>query len=346
LTTQRYELSQECVPFINDLARDATLSYIAHALVCGPASREQALSTHAVHPLAPEFAQDITGSREHLLSGECLRWCTIPNGTVPTDPWLYSLLGATSCLVYGAIVRSQWRDAPYIPSLDHASLASTAQAGHAMLYWHLSYERGNYDDEDDFLRQTAESSGEILEELVRHGIKALGHQAPASHVVVLASIELDLYDRLEKFSFLYGDENDENNPIVWTNTSNYHTAWQHLDAQQGNLTHAIALKPLIDAIESAAANDTDEGDPPDMLFIAELQTTSAPCTPETLLAKVWSECLGLQIIPFDPDDRKALVEHGRQHPELKRHIEPWEEMKRTGSKWANLTHDDLYRKDW
>ena len=37
LTTQRYKLSQPTVPFINEfMARDVMLSFLAHALVCGP----------------------------------------------------------------------------------------------------------------------------------------------------------------------------------------------------------------------------------------------------------------------------------------------------------------------
>lgn len=39
-------------------------------------------------------------------------------------------------------------------------------------------------------------------------------------------------------------------------------------------------------------------------------------------------------IPFNPIAREALIAEGSNHPELKRHIEAWQEMKRTGSKWA------------
>jgi hypothetical protein len=78
------------------------------------------------------------------------------------------------------------------------------------------------------------------------------------------------------------------------------------------------------------------------MFVAEIQAATTPCSPKTLLAKVWNECLGPKIIPFDSDARKALIEHGRRHPELKRHIEAWEEMKRTGSKWASITHENRH----
>ena len=69
-------------------------------------------------------------------------------------------------------------------------------------------------------------------------------------------------------------------------------------------------------------------------YIAEIETKPTNPQPETLLAKIWNECLGPNPIPFDPEARQALIEKGKQHPELKRHIEKWEEMKGTGSKWV------------
>jgi len=56
--------------------------------------------------------------------------------------------------------------------------------------------------------------------------------------------------------------------------------------------------------------------------------------PESLLARTWNEVLGPRAIPFDPAERAALVEHGKRHPELRAHIERWEEMKAANSKWV------------
>ncbi len=72
----------------------------------------------------------------------------------------------------------------------------------------------------------------------------------------------------------------------------------------------------------------------DFIYVVEIKTAPSNSQPETLLTKLWNECLGPNPIPFDPEARRALIERGRQHPELKRHIEAWEEMKRTGSKWV------------
>jgi hypothetical protein len=340
LTTQRYELSQDAVPFIDDLARDVTLSYIAHALVCGPVSREEALSSHATHPLAPELAPINRGLDESLLTKGYLRWCITPSGMVPADSWLYSFLGANSCLVYGAIARNQWRTAPYIPSLDQASLSTTEKTDRAMLYWHINNDKGYFDDADHFLRKTAESSNNFLEKLVRNGLETLGHQTTSSNIVVLANRELDIEACHEEFRYFHEDEDD--NLAVWHKTSKPNASWQRFEAQHGSLAPTIALEPLISTIETAAANDDYDNDPPDLMFVAEIQAATTPCSPKTLLAKIWNECLGPKIIPFDSDARKALIEHGRRHPELKRHIEAWEEMKRTGSKWASITHENRH----
>ncbi len=74
-------------------------------------------------------------------------------------------------------------------------------------------------------------------------------------------------------------------------------------------------------------------------FAAEL-TMKRVEAPESPLAKIWQETLGARPIPFDPGARQALIEHGMKHPELRRHIEAWQEMKRTGSKWATGEWDD------
>ncbi len=56
LKIQRYELSQQTLPFIDELTRDVMLSFIAHALVCGPPSCMEANSALSCrHPLGKEL---------------------------------------------------------------------------------------------------------------------------------------------------------------------------------------------------------------------------------------------------------------------------------------------------
>jgi len=51
--------------------------------------------------------------------------------------------------------------------------------------------------------------------------------------------------------------------------------------------------------------------------------------PKAPLAKVWNDCLGLTAVPFDPAARRALIDKGREHQDLRRHIDAWETMSRT-----------------
>ncbi len=111
LTIQRYRLSQNTLPFIDALARDVTLSFIAHALVCGPSSRSEAHSSRGGFPLRLEqfTVYDEIRRRRRIrrirapFAEGLLRWCISSAEMVPADPWLYSLLKAESSLIYGSL---------------------------------------------------------------------------------------------------------------------------------------------------------------------------------------------------------------------------------------------------
>jgi hypothetical protein len=112
LTIQRYKLSQETLPFLDDLAWDVSLSFIAYALVCGPRSLEEALSLGYQHPLQfvpmseyPTRLAVLSGYRSLYrkfgapFTKGLLRWCATSAEMVPADPWLYRLLRSESCLL-------------------------------------------------------------------------------------------------------------------------------------------------------------------------------------------------------------------------------------------------------
>jgi len=67
-------------------------------------------------------------------------------------------------------------------------------------------------------------------------------------------------------------------------------------------------------------------------------TTSVKALPPqsqtSVLGEIWDECIGQKLIPFDPKERKDLIQSARQHSQLGLHIEKWQEMKRNNSKWA------------
>jgi molecular chaperone HtpG len=106
LTIQRYWLSEWTLPFIDELARDVTLSFIANVLVRGPTSHVDARKVHSGHPLQRLLPVSCTGSdpvKQGLTAFERgnLRWTVTPTEMVPADPWLYQLLRSDTCLVYG-----------------------------------------------------------------------------------------------------------------------------------------------------------------------------------------------------------------------------------------------------
>jgi hypothetical protein len=106
----------------------------------------------------------------------------------------------------------------------------------------------------------------------------------------------------------------------------------------GTLTPHISLEAALETIEAALIDDDNPGGAgryiPDVLYVAEIKTKRVARFPESLLARIWNECLGAKAIPFDTTTREALIAEGCKHPELKRHIEAWQKMRRTGSKWV------------
>jgi molecular chaperone HtpG len=136
LTTQRYRLSQETVPFVDELARDVSLSFIAHALVCGPTSQIEAHAAGHLHPLSvgPVFYYKHESTLKFPFAYGLLRWCATSEAMIPADPWLYTLLNAESCFVYGALFLDQ-PDYLISTSIVPSLLKQVASAGQSVLPW-------------------------------------------------------------------------------------------------------------------------------------------------------------------------------------------------------------------
>jgi len=94
----------------------------------------------------------------------------------------------------------------------------------------------------------------------------------------------------------------------------------------GILNPAASLETILNTLEV-----TYEPEAPPLLFASEVRTAPVNTSPESVVARVWKECLGEEAIPFDPAARKALIADGLRHPELKRHIEAWQKMQSDGS---------------
>ena len=324
LTTQRYELAQETVPFVDELARDVSLSFIAHALVCGPTSPQEALTTRSRHPLQSELISQYDERRayEQPFADGLLRWCFTSEGMVPADPWLYKLLNTESCLLYGTL---RIDEPPFGPNLSFlASLSERArETGHAILPW-LGFLRTHDNTRDERVANSRGWPEYMFGVMAREGVKFLG-PVSASHVMVYVGHGLG-----------FDPEMQQRRPWVplkirhkttpWRETHRSNSRGRFFEAHTGRLNPAFPLEPFLEAMETARESDG-------FLFLAEIRPAGVN-SPESMIAKIWNECLGPKSIPFDPVARKALIAEGCKHPELKRHIEAWKEMKRTGSKWV------------
>ena len=325
LTIQRYSLSQGTVPFVDELVRDVSLSYIAHALVCGPQSTEEALLRLREYPLKLEQFSNYEGGPkmgEPFVQGR-LRWCATSKAMVPADPWLYTLLGSDSCLVYGALIQGD--DVLYLDE-DFVAAALRQQArtaGFSILSWHACFD-SNW---DEHAAEFWDQAPWILGMLAREGVQCLG-SASAAQVLVSARppfrFEPDMPPRYPRPH----REGDAENPDygIWSKVAGRTPPSNWFKAQTGELDRPDSLEPLLEAWE---ASFLDDG----VLFVAEIRTRRTN-SPTSMIAKIWNEYLGAKAIPFDPAAREALIAEGSKHAELKRHIDAWKEMKRTGSEWV------------
>jgi len=315
LRIQRYELARRRLPFLEELVRDVMLSFIGHALVCGPnrpPSTDPAGPYHCQHPLLRDKVSKLDSSidkEKHLLDGK-LRWCSSSREFVPIDPWLYSLFQCETCHVYGTISVSQNR------SIVTSWPLSETPADHPTLCWDV--------ESQTFARLGAP----YLNSLRQFGVRAVGHHVVGSRVIVsVPDSDFDLDHTSGVTAKLLSRAGNKTR-----------RTWYELTS--GRSPSTSRLETLMEEIEQRASKTLEEsgqwtGNEYHVLYVAEFVTEPTHPEPESPIAKVWDECLGPRAIPFDPDARRALIEHGRQHAELRRHIEAWEEMKRSGSKWVN-----------
>jgi hypothetical protein len=174
LTVQRYALANPVLPFHAELARDVALSFIAHALVCGPTSLAGVLSSDHGHPLRPEQRVDYPwhGRRQaqQPLSAGRLGWCATSTNMVPAEPWLYSLLETQYCVAYGSLVFGSGNR----PALGTDLIGRDPATDCAILCWYGGMSGG----------RDAHTPQQILESLLRNGAAVLGQPIEACRLIV------------------------------------------------------------------------------------------------------------------------------------------------------------------
>lgn len=329
LTTQRYELSQPVAPFIRDLRRDVMLSFIAHALVCGPLSFREALSNRPAHPLRKSTLSSLTRHETTRFSEGRLRWCSSHNEVVPADEWLYSLLTTKKCVVYG-VVSPKEPAPPFDASVAAAFQAESAKEDLAVLPWHHVVSR-------DKTGKSIHLPAEMLQEIIFRGVSALGHIVEAAKVLVSATRDFPFESYLP-WDTSHDDPELHERPNFWRHVTGLNPSRNWFEAEQGNPAKGVSLSTLLGIMErNVRAKPYYRSETlPSVLYVCEIATVPSSPLAESLIAKTWNECLGPKAIPFDPAARAALISEASRHPELKRHIDNWQQMKRSGSEWTEV----------
>jgi hypothetical protein len=223
---------------------------------------------------------------------------------IPADPWLYSLLDTEVCFVYGVLGSSDYSLVPLFTM--RALMEQMTTSDYANLPW--ADVIGSHQDGYSLVYV-------MMENLVSNGVPALGHEVEASRVLI--SVGLEIADSLRG---------------GWREIYNPDATRFWFEETKGTVTLRISLEAALTAFESTLLQFNHRDAIP---YVAEIKTKRVERSPESLIARIWNECLGPRAIPFDLKAREALIADGCKHPELKRHIEAWQEMKRTGSKWVN-----------
>ena len=104
----------------------------------------------------------------------------------------------------------------------------------------------------------------------------------------------------------------------------------------GTISSSPELASLLTGCEVSYGISREAGGyPPALIYVAEVRPESLASRPDSLVAELWRECLGDQPVPFDSYARAELIEKGRRHSGLHRHIAAWEKLKAAGSPWVN-----------
>lgn len=332
LTVQRDKLSQAKLPFIDDLARDVIISYIAHSLVCGPKNYSEALSEHNKHPLAmtqrplPTTNQSTFREKSPFANAQ-LRWCVTAERMVPADPWLHTLLNTQTLLIYGILSSTNSKTSSHF--ITPTIITPYITKDLSCLSWSVDrqYFNKQHINSGQIIDVRQPSQAEILffQYITQHDLSVLELAIDSTHVLISTSITFES-DRLVK-----KHHHRSTTPHNYTNTTNAHTQRKWFKAKIGKASNSIDLDSVLLSLESSLCiNPTDR----DIIYISEIITKEPKHIPKSLLACVWHECLGAKAIPFDQKSREELIAEGCKHNELKRHIDAWLEMKQTNSVWT------------
>jgi molecular chaperone HtpG len=293
LNVQRFGFSHDDLGFVGDLCRDVTMSYLGHALVNGP----QALGIPSrgdtwprTHPLASPVAIASDYYRRWRRR-EGIAWCVAASGMVPVDPWLFGVLGVSRCVLFGSILERS--------TVDPSNLAPRRVDidSEATINWTL-------------VHSTQENARRSILALPSFFAGIVDRDLLRSRTVIVARVDAILPLKIHPLS----------------TTSRTRRPWGVAEIENGTIDPSpVSEKLLTSALKRIAQKDDIEALE---FFVVEIDLATKAQQPDSIMASVWSETIGAVPIPFDQKGRLALIERGRQHPELRRHIEYWEKEKR------------------
>ncbi|MBX7167352.1 MAG: ATP-binding protein [Pirellulales bacterium] len=316
LTIPRYGL-QGRLPFEAELARDLCFSLIAFALKHGPRKPPHCAVGGPRVRKHPQFIS--TGG-----SGTSpAPWCSSKSAFIPCDRWLIRNCGNHRVITYGSLRTDFYRSERTRWKLLQGNLLDSPDQENN---WFAALDLGMVGR--DITKDAVgwmESPGSFL------AGSATGVQGIA--VVASNNASVNHWD-VQSLDLELGPDAKLLRAVTWN---------------IGHLSEPIDLRPLMTEMYSHFREQlTDFGrffrrEKDFGLYITQCEIDHTVEEPRSLLGEVWEESLGLRPIPFDPEARAALVEIGRQHPELRRHIETWEKLAAEGSEW--VPRDDEDNKD-
>ena len=295
LSTQRYALQQNKIPFVDNLVRDTILSYIAFLLMHVPISFETARSFYLLHPLE-EHHKDISWDTEFDLdmsrvSPNILTWVKTSLGMVPMDEWLFSLLKVERLLVCGMI----WNSSQSVRRKSADGASNSKDINTDAVHSTILSDRNAIIDVPYWIAvgDSWKDIDEVFSSIAHGGIDNVIPDVSHSHL--FAS-----YCRPS------------------SGCRNYEFGKSSLPSPSIDLEKVV--QSMCQKTSQRLCREKY------YLYAAEMIPAPAPCEPKSVLAKVWNECLGPRIIPFDQEKREALIAHASQHAELKRHIDAWQKI--------------------
>lgn len=318
VTIQRGEYLTKVAPYSSEIELDVCANYIAWALVCGPVSLEETVYSQKKHPLERHFK---SGSRIFESMPE-RRIVMLGNfeGFVSGFGGLSSLLNAKSYVMLGTVS----------PRNGHPKSSPGSSSAESVLS-SLSAEVAITSQIENIIPAQLPSGGQtihdvlnqvflVLEGYLTTGVEYFG-SVPATQFTVLESEwpgePLSTLSRRVERAWAYKGQ-----PQCVLGNRIY-SVHEFFDGSGSELPLASLLREL--HYQRCSGQ---------IMFAGHFRIDRLGRA-DSSLEELWLGCLGHRPIPFDPKAREAMIEDACKLPQLRRHIEAWRELKRTGSKWAN-----------